>query len=78
MDLATREILRRRYVRAVLRAAGLDVSRVSWPDGAIDTLWALKASAEVPDFPEFCEFAGYPLDEGKPQALNDTQILRGL
>ncbi len=78
MDSATREVLRRRYVRAVLRAAGLDVSRVTWPSGAIDALWALKAqSADVPDFPSFCEWAGYPVEDAPATELTYTQILKG-
>ena len=78
MDAARREILTRRYVRAVLRAVGLDVRGVRWPDGALDAYWAaLRMSKEaIPSFAEFCQSIGEPLDEERRERTL-TEILRG-
>ena len=78
MDADRRAVLTRRYIRAVLRAVGVEVRGVRWPDGALDAFWAvLHISKEpVPSFAEFCESVGEPLDEERRERTL-TEILRG-
>lgn len=80
MDSATRTILQRRYLRAVLRAVGVDVSGVTWR-GGLDALWMIRHTRPekepLPDFPTFCEAQGFDLSEAPAAPPSKTQMLRG-